>query len=121
MNAPTRANPLDLGDFDRKPAAAEGTKAAADLIAAVADVHGFPSRQAPKAAPPPSPAKLDGRSRRRSGRTQQVNVKMTPATYEQLCRMSRERGDDRGDMAFGELLRLALDALESADRERGRA
>ncbi|MCZ2135874.1 MAG: hypothetical protein LC098_10680 [Burkholderiales bacterium] len=113
---PARVNPLDLGDFAPKPVE---TKAPAvkEVVATVADAHGFPSRQAPKprADKASTTPKEDRRSRRKTGRDKQVNVKMTPATYEQMDRMSRERDN----MPFGELVRIALAALESSSRKAG--
>lgn len=109
---PTRVSPLDLGDFGTKPAEPK-PQAAKEAVTAIADAHGFPSRQAPKPKPEKATVpKDDRRSRRRTGRSQQVNVKMTPATYDQMDRMSRERDN----MAFGELVRLALEALDAQGR-----
>ena len=91
---PARVNPLDLGDFAPKPVE---TKAPAvkEAVAAGADARGFPSRQAPK-------PRADKAS-------------TAPATYEQMDRMSRERDN----MPFGELVRIALAALESSSRKAG--
>ena len=109
-------SPLDLGDFAPKTGE---TKAPAvkEAVAAVAEANGFPSRQAPKTKTERASVtpKEDRRSRRKTGRDKQVNVKMTQATYEQMDRMSREREN----MAFGELVRIALAALESASRKAG--
>lgn len=111
-----RVSPLDLGDFTPKTGE---TKAPAvkEAVAAVAEANGFPSRQAPKpsAVRASITPKEDRRSRRKTGRDKQVNVKMTPATYEQMDLMSRERNN----MPFGELVRIALAALEATTKKPG--
>lgn len=109
-----RADPFaDLSDFNvseqpaRKPA-----KAAIDQVAAV---HGFPSREAKKEVKPAKQAavaapSMEGRQRRRyrTGRNQQFNIKATPETIDRFYKAA-ERFNVT---ALGELLDLALDALD---------
>jgi hypothetical protein len=68
--------------------------------------NNFPSRQAAKAPSAPR------RKRRvyRTGRNQQFNAKATPETIEKIYKLANEK-----NVPLGELLRLALDALERAE------
>lgn len=99
----TRANPFDdLSDFASapKPKPVE-TKA----LSRIAEEHGFPSRQ-PLAADP-APVARPARRRYVTGRNRQLNIKATNETVERFIRLADER-----NVPFGELLELALDALE---------
>jgi len=75
---------------------------AKETIERIADENNFPSRQAVKAP---------RRKRRvyRTGRNQQFNAKATPETVEKFYKLANDR-----NVPLGELLRLALDALERA-------
>jgi len=106
MSSHARVNPLgDLTDFAPK-SVAEPKKPAPAALDAVAEVHGFPSRQAPSAAKVSAGGKRQGR-RYTTGRNQQLNIKVTPETSEQLYRLA-----DARRAPLGEVLKLALDALE---------
>lgn len=67
---------------------------------------------APSHAPPTPmqggvPTRLDGRSLRRTGRTEQVNVKMRPETREALLRLAQERGLGVSELVEGLIEREA--------------
>jgi len=74
-------------------------------IARIADENNFPSRQATRT---PKAEKRKPRVRR-TGRDQQFTAKTTAETKSRIYRLADEK-----DVALGELLRLALDALERA-------
>ena len=76
---------------------------AKETIERIAEENNFPSRQATKA--PSNPR----RKRRiyRTGRNQQFNAKATRETIEKFDKLADERS-----VTLGELLSLALDALE---------
>ncbi len=76
-----------------------------EAIARIAEDNNFPSRQAPKA--PKEPRRKARRYR--TGRNQQLNIKATNETIEKFIKVA----DDR-HVPLGELLRLALDALDRA-------
>jgi len=80
-----------------------------EAVARIAEENNFPSRQAAKAPNAPR------RKRRvyRTGRNQQFNAKATPETIDKFYKMANERS-----VPLGELLRLALDALEGAGGSR---
>jgi hypothetical protein len=81
------------------------TRVEEEAVARIAEENNFPSRQAIKAPSTPR------RKRRvyRTGRNQQFNAKATPETTEKIYKLANER-----NVPLGELLRLALDALERA-------
>jgi hypothetical protein len=106
---PARVNPLDLGDFGTKPVEAKAP-ALKETVAAVAEAHGFPSRAAPK----PSKVAVPRKGRRYvTGRNQQVNIKATADTVDQFYKAA-----DARSLPLGEVLRLALDALEREGRRK---
>ncbi|MGA8598130.1 MAG: hypothetical protein WB676_25715 [Bryobacteraceae bacterium] len=74
-------------------------------IEKIADDNNFPSRQATK------PVKAASRKPRRyrTGRDQHLGIKATAETRDRLYKAADER-----NVPLGELLRLALDALERA-------
>lgn len=76
-----------------------------EALARIAEDNRFPSRQAPK------PSKVERRKPRvyRTGRNQQFNAKATPETIAKFYELANEK-----NVPLGELLRLALDALERA-------
>lgn len=74
-------------------------------IEAIARQENFPSRQAPK---PNAQAKRPMR-RWRTGRNKHLGIKTTAETKERFYKMAEAR-----TVPHGELLRLALDALERA-------
>jgi len=124
-----RVNPFgDLGDFSAAPA--KSKTGHLDVAEEVAAANGFTSRQpakpvAPAAPPAPAapvepaaaalatpnkPPKEALPSRRRTtGRSEQVNIKTTFAAKKRLMEISVER-----DMPLGEILELALEALEAS-------
>jgi hypothetical protein len=109
-----RVNPFgDLGDFAPAPPKAKAEHK--DVVEEVAAQHGFPSRQPVKPATAPTPAapapeKEQLPSRRKvTGRSEQINIKTTFATKKRLMEISVEQ-----DMPLGEVLELALQALEKS-------
>jgi hypothetical protein len=72
-------------------------------IADIAQQNNFPSRQAPKKA---APTKRQQR-RYRTGRNHHLGIKATDETVERFYKAADER-----KIQHGELLRIALDALE---------
>jgi hypothetical protein len=107
-----RVNPFaDLKDtpvFTTKPRAAKPVEE--ETIARIAEENRFPSRQAAKTA------KAERRKPRthRTGRNVQLNSKVTAETFARIYKAA----DDRG-VVLGELLRLAMDALEREGTGRG--
>ncbi len=79
-----------------------------EAIERIAEKRNFPSREAPKAARP------DRQQRRyRTGRDQHLGIKTTAETRNRFYNAADER-----KVPLGELLRLALDALEGAGGSR---
>jgi len=74
-------------------------------IAEVARENNFPSRQAPKRDAQPKRQQR----RYRTGRNQHLGIKATAETVERFYKIA-----DTRNLQLGELLRLALDALERA-------
>ena len=107
-----RVNPF--ADLETAPAFATKPKKERPIeeetIARIAEENNFPSRDAPR------PAKKERRKPRvyRTGRNQQFTAKATADTIARIYRNADERG-----VVIGELLRLAIDALEreGASRE----
>ena len=104
MNA--RKNPLDnllvIPAFQTKPPRVP--PGPSEEIERIAEERNFPSREAPK------PTKRSRQQRRfRTGRDQHVGVKTTEETRDRFYKMA-----DARNVPLGELLRLALDALERA-------
>lgn len=106
----TRANAFgDLSDFQPRPPAKKApTEPLREDIDRLARESGFPSRQ-----PLASKASSARPSVRRhvTGRNQQINVKATPETIAKFYRLADER-----QVVLGELLELALEALEGAPK-----
>ena len=104
MNA--RKNPLagllDASSFQTKPPRLEPVPH--EAIERIAEKRNFPSREAPKAA---GPARQQRRYR--TGRDQHLGIKTTTETRNRFYKAADER-----KVPLGELLRLALDALERA-------
>jgi hypothetical protein len=90
--------------FPTKPRAEKPVEESA--IEDIARQNNFPSRQAPK------PAKVERRKQRRytTGRNQHLGIKATKETVERFYKAADEK-----NVPSGELLRLALDALEGAE------
>jgi hypothetical protein len=87
--------------FTTKPKPEKRVEEAA--VAEVARQNNFPSRQAPKAEAP-----LKRKQRRyRTGRNRHLGIKATTETVERFYKAA-----DARNVQLGELLRLALDALE---------
>jgi hypothetical protein len=74
-----------------------------ETITKLAEQHNFPSRQALK------PAKVERRKMRvyRTGRNQQFNAKLTAETVARIYKLADEK-----NVPLGELVKLAIDALE---------
>jgi len=109
-----RVNPFgDLGDFTPAPTKAKTEHR--EVVEEVAAQHGFPSRQPVKPAValrPTKPAQQKEQlpSRRKlTGRSEQINIKTTFLTKKRLMEISVEK-----DMPLGEILELALAALEKS-------
>ena len=105
MNA--RKNPLEnllvIPSFQTKPPRVQS--APSEDIERIAEQRNFPSREATKAT------KRSRQQRRfRTGRDQHVGVKTTEETRDRFHKMADQR-----KVPLGELLRLALDALERAE------
>jgi hypothetical protein len=90
-----------LPSFSTKPRSEKRVEE--EAVARIADENNFPSRQAPRVPREPR------RKPRvyRTGRNQQFNAKATPETIEKFYKLANEK-----NVPLGELLRLALDALE---------
>lgn len=102
----SRANAFgDLSEFKPRPALSKraGGGLPSEDIDRLARESGFPSRQPPKDGPAPRPSAR----RHTTGRNQQINVKATPETIAKFYRLADER-----KVVLGELLELALEALE---------
>jgi hypothetical protein len=107
-----RVNPFgDLDDFAPTPTKPKIEHL--DVANEVAAANGFTSRQPVKPMPSMQAVtqekeKLPSR-RRITGRSEQVNIKTTFAAKKRLMEISVER-----DMPLGEILELAIDALEKS-------
>lgn len=62
------------------------------------------------ASPPAAPRRLDGRSLRATGRTVQLNVKITDATKEAVLRLAQARG-----LLVSEVIEQAVALLECSE------
>lgn len=95
------ANLKDLPVFTTKSKAEKPI--AEETIARIAEQNNFPSRQATK------PQKVERRKPRthRTGRNVQFNAKATMETINKIYKLADER-----KVPLGELLKLAVDALE---------
>jgi hypothetical protein len=95
------ANLKDPPSFTTKPKPEKPVEE--DMIADIAKRNNFPSRQAPKAP------KVERRKPRihRTGRNQNFNAKATAETIAKIYKLADER-----KVPLGELLRLAVEALE---------
>lgn len=105
-----RANAFgDLSDFQPQPVpqGRSAKKAPKEDIDRLAQASGFTSRQ-PQA---PVPVTRPAVRRHTTGRNQQINVKATPETIARFYRLADER-----KVVLGQLLELALDALEDAPK-----
>src|SRR5579863_8108265 len=104
---PTHANPFadidELPSFEAKPKAAKPV--VREHIDRIAETTNFPSRQAAGAAAerPRSPRRW------KTGRNQQLNIKATAKTIYRFYKIA-----DAKRVPHGELLELALNALEKA-------
>jgi hypothetical protein len=84
---------------------------AKETIERIAEENNFPSRQAKAPSAPRRKPRVY-----RTGRNQQFNAKATPETIERFYKQANQR-----NVPLGELLKLALDALETQDAGHGRA
>jgi len=107
----TRVNPFaniaDPPTFTTKPK--QDKTVAEETITHLAEQNNFPSRQAAKA---PKEPKRKPRIHR-TGRNQQFNAKATAETIDRIYKAANEL-----KVPLGELLRLAIDALERAGASR---
>ena len=103
----TRKNPFatlaEASAFQTKAPRAESIPDAA--MEHIAERRNFPSREAPRSASKPARAPR----RYRTGRDQHLGIKATVETRDRFYKAADER-----KVPLGELLRLALDALERA-------
>jgi len=104
MRVNSFATLIDPPVFTPKPKAEKPVEK--DTISRIAEENNFPSRQAPPKAS--APRRRDQR-RYRTGRNQHLGIKATAETIERFYKAVDER-----KVPSGELLRLALDALERA-------
>jgi hypothetical protein len=95
------ANLADTPVFTVKPKPEKPVEK--ETIEKLAEQNNFPSRQASK------PAKVERRKMRvyRTGRNQQFNAKLTAETVERIYKLADEK-----KVPLGELVKLAIDALE---------
>jgi hypothetical protein len=100
----TRKNPLanllDASSFQTKPPGAQPVSS--EAIERIAENRNFPSREAPEVV-----GRAHEQRRFRTGRDQHVGIKTTAETRKRLYKAADER-----KVPLGELLRLALEALE---------
>lgn len=112
MSTP-RVDPFgDLSDFSTAPAATPAKPVQKDQIDRIAAENNFPSRQAMR---PANTAAHKPVRRYTTGRNQQINIKATAATIERLYAIA----DDK-HIPLGEVLELALLALERAEAASGK-
>lgn len=101
-----RKNPLatlnDAASFQTKPLRPQPVPD--EAIERIAEKRNFPSREAPKSA-----RAMRQQRRYRTGRDQHLGIKTTVETRNRFYKAADER-----KVPLGELLRLALDALEKA-------
>jgi hypothetical protein len=94
---------LEVAEFGTKPIREKPVSS--DSVERIAETRNFPSREAPK---PTTKPKRTPRHYR-TGRNQHLGIKTTIETRDRFYKLA----DDR-NVPLGELLRLALDALERA-------
>jgi hypothetical protein len=106
MDAPKPANPFapfDVSDFAPRPAPRK-QHAPLDKVREVAEANNYPSRAAPR---PP-------RSRRKTGRTEQLNLRVRAEDLARFVEIS-----DEFDWVFGETFQHLVEAFDK-DLARGR-
>ena len=106
MDAPKPANPFapfDVSDFAPGPAPRK-QHAPLDKVREVAEANNYPSRAAPR---PP-------RSRRKTGRTEQLNLRVRAEDLARFVEIS-----DEFDWVFGETFQHLVEAFDK-DLARGR-
>jgi hypothetical protein len=100
----TRSNPLaDLSDFT--PGALP-PRPDADAVREIAERNGFPDRSA-------HPPLRREQRRYRTGRTAQLNIRVSPQAADRFIRIA-----DRHGWIFSQALDAMMDALEAAERSR---
>ncbi len=114
-----RVSPVaDLGEKleSLKPMPRAKARVDEEIVAAIAEDNDFPSREARRS---PKPPKRKPRFYK-TGRNQNLHVKVTLETHDSFYRLATEKG-----VVMGELMRLALEAVtltdslrEIADRRR---
>jgi len=108
----TRKNPFasleDAAQFEPKPPREQPV--ANDAIERIAENRNFPSREAPKSKAKP----VRQQRRYRTGRDQHLGIKASADTRDRFYQAA-----DKRNVPLGELLRLALDALERAGGSAG--
>jgi len=104
----TRKNPFatlaDAAQFEPKPPRLQTVSN--EAIEQIAERRNFPSREAPKPKAEPSRKQR----RYRTGRDQHVGIKASAETRDRFYKAA-----DKRNVPLGELLRLALDALEKLE------
>jgi hypothetical protein len=90
----------EVPQFGTKPKTAKRPPDSA-TVEQIARDQNFPSRKAQRSSP------LQKQRRHTTGRNQHIPVKATIATAERFKRLADERG-----ITYGELLEIALDALD---------
>jgi len=106
-----RANPFaDLSDFEPKTPASPAPALPPQAGERVAQDLGFPSRQPARAAKTLPELARKTRRRYTTGRNRQINIKATTAAIERLYKIA-----DTRHLPLGEVLEIALDALEKQE------
>jgi hypothetical protein len=108
MNTTTRKNPFatlaDASTFQTKVPRAQPVTS--EAIERIAENRNFPSREVPKSTAQPARKQR----RYRTGRDQHLGIKTTEETRKRFYDAA-----DKRKVPLGELLRLALDALEKSE------
>jgi hypothetical protein len=115
---------IDVSAFAARPKArATEAKADREMIRAVAEERGFPSREATKTEPPrpkpvqPEPQRFEPMLQRRyrTGRNRQLNLKVTDEALRRFYALADLQGK-----VLGEVFEQAVDALEAQLAEKAR-
>lgn len=119
-----RTDPLakmDLGDFSPTPPAAPRPKPAPETIRAVSEAAGFPSREASpqgksEQAQAQAPQGRPEQRRHRTGRNQQLTLKVSPECAARFARLSSSVQPGK-TLVYGELLDLLMDSYEASAKK----
>lgn len=112
MNTPVRNNPIGaLGQDDEddlvQPTPAKKPMLPKEEVERIARQQGFAQSTAKETLMEEGPTPARQQRRRRTGRNAQINIKATPEAIDRLYRIS-----DKMNKPLGEILELALEALE---------